>query len=144
MTPFHVSYNVAQQLRFLGFHYKCHAHYNISNKRIFTNYPAEDFNDEEGGDYFISAPTLEQVHRWLREEKGIALNIIAHDGGRYHWSEVFLPNFKENGYNWYDYKPHPLFGSYEEALTNGIEWSLHAFIASGWKFANCKIPPAEN
>lgn len=70
-------------------------------------------------------PTYDLVAEWLRAKKGIALNIIAHDGGRYHWSEVFLPNFKEKGYKWTEYREHPLMGSYDDALIAGVRAMLN-------------------
>ena len=70
-------------------------------------------------------PTYDLVTEWLRDEKGIALNIIAHDGGKYHWTEVFLPNFKEKDYKWHDYREHPLVDSYDEALIAGVRTMLN-------------------
>lgn len=42
-----------------------------------------------------SAPTLCQAQKWLREKNGIAINIIAHDGGKYDFDIEFLSNTVE-------------------------------------------------
>lgn len=80
-----------------------------------------------------SAPTLWQAQKWLREKKGIAINVIAHGchdkyrEGKYHWEEIHLPNSNENGPQWVDwfiYGKHPLFDTYEEALSDGLSQML--------------------
>lgn len=73
---------------------------------------------------YATAPTLDQAARWLREEKGIAINIIAHDGGSYHWEEVYLPNFKEQEERWLHRSTLNRFPSYDEALTDGLDIML--------------------
>lgn len=85
------------------------------------------------GARITSAPTLAQAHKWLREAKGIAINVIAHGrcdcrDGKYHWEEVYLPNCKENGLQWADwfiYGKHPLFDTYEQALSDGLSQMLN-------------------
>lgn len=64
------------------------------------------------------APSLAQVHKWLREKNGIAINVIAHDGDFYTNEIIFLSNAKEDIY--WDYKFNSNYNTYEEALSDAI------------------------
>lgn len=68
-----------------------------------------------------SAPTLAHAQKWLREKKGIAINVIAHDGGAYDYDIVFLPNAVECDY---PVDRATFRKTYEEALTEGIASAL--------------------
>lgn len=70
---------------------------------------------------YATAPTLWRAQKWLRERIGIAVNVIAHDGGKHEYDIVFLPNAVET-----DRVPDrsPWCKSYEEALSEGIESAL--------------------
>lgn len=66
---------------------------------------------------YCSAPTLWQAQKWLREKKGIPINVIAHDGGVYDYDIVFLPNAVECDY---PVDRATFSRTYEEALSEGI------------------------
>lgn len=136
-------YKLSLALKECGFDEPCRCCYIVDKDTEsnieFTEYASRSkWNSAEiGGSKYpykhISAPTLWQAQKWLREKKGIAINVIAHDcsdkyrGGKYHWMEVYLPNCNENGPQWMDwfiYGKHPLFNTYEEALSDGLSQML--------------------
>ncbi len=96
----------------------------ITNQKLTDNViPITNWADECVMPHYecATAPTLWQAQKWLRERKGIAVNVIAHDGGKYEYDIVFLPNAVET-----DRIPDrsPWCKSYEEALSEGIESAL--------------------
>lgn len=134
----YVSYKLALALKKAGFCESCDHIYlrdRKSNEWEFADWKVDDkdYNKRTRPQLAISAPTLWQAQKWLREVKGIAINVIAHDRsdkyreGKYHWMEVHLPNSNENGHQWMDwfiYGKHPLFDTYEEALSDGLSQML--------------------
>lgn len=143
----YVRYELALKLKACGFNEPCNYGYSVKMrlepevsfgepKMVHSKSP-KNYNDNrkgiEKGLSFCSAPTLAHVQKWLREVKGIAINVIAHNAsdkyreGKYHWEEVYLPNFSEKGHQWADwfiYGKHPLFDTYEEALSDGLAQML--------------------
>lgn len=137
-----VNYELSKALKACGFDEPCRAHYTDD----YVNDDPEDVSREVKFHYdwtspynynrvvgYTSAPTLYHAQKWLRERKGIAINVIAHDcsdryrEGKYHWMEVYLPNCNENGPQWMDwftYGKHPLFDTYEGALSDGLSQML--------------------
>lgn len=69
----------------------------------------------------IPAPRIDQAQAWLRETKGIAINIIAHDGGKWEYDIVFLPNAADGTEI---ANRSPWCRTYEEALTEGLDEAL--------------------
>lgn len=132
------SYQLSVQLKACGFDEPCDRVYmrdRQSDTWDLTDWMVEerDYNKRTRPIYAISAPRLYAAQRWLREKKGIAINVIAHDAsdkyraGKYHWTEVHLPNSNENGPQWTDwfiYGKHPLFDTYEDALSDGLSQML--------------------
>lgn len=128
------SYELSKRLKDCGFDEPCDHLYNCHGN--LNRYADTDrINRNTNGHHTpsCSAPTLAHAQKWLREKKGIAINVIAHDRsdryveGKYHWSEAYLPNFKESGLQWADwfiYGKHPLFDTYEEALSDGLNQML--------------------
>ncbi|MCM1220089.1 MAG: hypothetical protein NC548_36920 [Lachnospiraceae bacterium] len=118
------SYELAVSLKAAGFDWECMFYYDkedAPNGEVwFTNLSVACNHNGCNNPRICSAPTLAVAAKWLREVKGVALNIIAHDGDEYHYSEVFLSNFQERDYKYYEYREHPLVGSYEEALSMGL------------------------
>lgn len=94
----YASYGLAAKLKAAGFDRECN--------------PANP--------YCIAIP-LWKAQKWLRETKGIAINVIAHDGGKYEYDIVFLPYAAETD-NTTDRSP--LCRTYEEALSAGIDAAL--------------------
>lgn len=140
MTPEdYVSYPIAIALKKAGFDWKCDHYYcafdNETDVRFWSIHPAQSQNGfcAPKDKVIADAPTLWQAQKWLREKKRIAINVIAHDTsdryreGKYHWEEAYLPNFNREGHQWADwfiYGKHPLFDTYEEALSDGLSQML--------------------
>ena len=132
-----MSYELALKLKECGFDEPCDSYYDkacASDDEYWYTKREEAYNwNGLDSDCQISAPSLYAAQKWLREKKGIAINVIAHDisdkyrEGEYHWEEVYLPNFSEEGHQWHDwfiYGKHPLFDTYEEALSDGLNQML--------------------
>lgn len=125
-------YELSKKLKECGFDEPCSGKYVDCPKdpTLFRRMGYQAWNLEKDE---VIAPSLYEAQKWLREKKGIAINVIAHDRsdryveGKYHWSEAYLPNFKESGLQWADwfiYGKHPLFDTYEEALSDGLNQML--------------------
>lgn len=134
-TTDYVDYPTAVALKKCGFDEPCIAQWACEpdGKPILLGSTAFVFSNAELKGRDVTAPLLFHAQKWLREKKGIAINVIAHDRsdryveGKYHWSEAYLPNFKESGLQWADwfiYGKHPLFDTYEEALSDGLNQML--------------------
>lgn len=126
MNEDYVSYELAKKLKKCGFNGRgCRHFYYVSKdgKKVAFKERGDgiivQFRNE--GRTQIPAATLWHAQKWLREKKGIAINVIAHDGGVYDYDIVFLPNAVD-----YDYPiDRATFSrTYEEALTEGIEYAL--------------------
>lgn len=126
-----VTYEIALNLKELGFNEPCYAFWGAEpdGKPLLWSSTLRNVcnSDMRGRD--VAAPFLWSVQKWLREAKGIALNVMAHDGGAYDCHVVFLPNFKESDFdNIVKCKP-GFSSSYEVALASGIEavlWHLQS------------------
>ena len=131
------SYYLSLALKKAGFDYPCYFYYtreDAPDDHVWSTTSEEVPIDYNRSVYAgCSMPTLAQAQKWLREVKGIAINVIAHDRsdkyreGKYHWEEVYLPNFSEEGHQWADwfiYGKHPLFDTYEAALSDGLSQML--------------------
>lgn len=136
-TADYCDYELSLALKVAGFDYPCYFYY--TKKNAPDDCVWQTSSEEAPVNYNrriyagCSMPSLSQAQKWLREKKGIAINVIAHDRsdryveGKYHWSEAYLPNFKESGLQWADwfiYGKHPLFDTYEEALSDGLNKML--------------------
>lgn len=115
-----VSFEIAKKLKEKGFNNECHAYYEpikhcLNISRVFkTNTLAENYN-------CITAPTISQVLKWLREEKKIYVLI-----------EVEYED-------WFEYKivqtikgirgsSTRVYETFEEAVLAGIEYVLDNLI----------------
>lgn len=120
------SYELALKLKNCGFDEPCLTFYD-TNKELGRALDSDNFNhlgETYQGEWFtdtISAPTLWQAQKWLREKKGIAINVIAHDGGVYDYDIVFLPNAVDCDC---PIDRATFSRTYEEALTEGIDFAL--------------------
>lgn len=143
-TTDYCDYKLSLALKACGFDEPCDHYYtngyandnpeDISRVVKLNNGSVYNHNKVIGADgEHISAVPLWQAQKWLREKKGIAINVIAHGchdkyrEGKYHWEEIHLPNSNENGPQWMDwfiYGKHPLFDTYEEALADGLSQML--------------------
>lgn len=127
----YVSFEQAKALKELGFDWGCYKFY-YDNAQL-EGYVSDGWHGDEcrnWNDNFnstianavASAPTLAQAQKWLRDVKGIGLNIIAHDGGLYHWESIFLPEGPE--YDDFIGPDNRLFPNYEQALSASIYEAL--------------------
>lgn len=122
----YVSYELALKLKECGFAEPCDSYYIKDNAPdgtawIVPTTDREDFNADSYCPFckpLCSAPTLAQAQKWLREKMGIAINVIAHDGGAYDYDIVFLPNAVDCDY---PIDRATFSRTYEEALSEGIE-----------------------
>lgn len=137
ITEDFVSYELAQVLKSSGFDWRCEYCYIVNKHTKIVAYQeyagASDWNHAEiGGPKYqythISAPTLWQAHKWLREVKGIAINVMANGKGEYCQTRAYLPNYagRTIGYDWAINGVYPLYNTYEEALSTGISKALES------------------
>lgn len=136
MNEDYVSYELAVALKEAGFDWQCRAvwHFDGEDYKFIEDYGATFQHPSDiphwntsvvWGLHFYSAPTLAQAAKWLRDVKGIAINVMAHDGGGYHTERVILPNCTiPESREWYAGTVTPMADSYEEALSDGIELVL--------------------
>lgn len=134
-------FQTAKKLKEAGFDYPCSYYYtgeNAPKGHIWRTQSGEPENFNVivvESQIKCSAPMLWQAAKWLREVKGIAINVICHEDdrilGKYHWKDVILPNCNEKGHQWYEwmvYGKYPLFDSYEAALSACIDKILDLMI----------------
>lgn len=125
-----VSYEQAVKLRECGFDWKCREYY-TPNKDLGSTTEADDFNSLGSfikGEWFsdcISAPTLWQAQKWLREVHHISIrvNYIADER---RWFADWL-NLGSGEYDDTD----TTFDTYEEALEDGITAALELIEKKG-------------
>lgn len=135
MNEDYASYELALKLKACGFDEPCNYGYSVKMRlepevsfgepKMVHSKAQKNYNDNrkgiEKGLSFCSAPTLAHAQKWLREKKGIAINVIAHDGGAYDYDMVFLPNAVDCDY---PIDRATFSRTYEEALTEGIASAL--------------------
>ena len=125
----YVSYPLALALKKAGFDYPCYFYYTRKDSpddHVWSTTSEEAPIDYNRSVYAgCSMPTLAQAQKWLREKKGIAINVIAHDGGEYNTERIILPicTMPETG-KWYVGVTTPMVDSYESALSAGIAAAL--------------------
>lgn len=135
MNEDYCSYELSKALKAAGFDEPCGCCYIVDKDTESdiecTEYAAKiKWNSAKiGGSKhpykYISAPNLAVAHKWLREKKGIAINAIAHEGGRYHTERIILPNCMiPESRDWYVETTTPMVYSYEQALSEGIKSAL--------------------
>lgn len=120
-----VSYEQAVRLKTAGFDWPCEAFYEHVDGKMWIAIDGKE-NWNSGVD--CSAPSLAQAAKWLREVKGIAINVIAHDGGKYDYDIVFLPNAVECDCN---FDRSPWYRKYESALSDAITTTIELLEREG-------------
>lgn len=134
-TTDYCSYELSRALKTAGFDERCEYGYSVKMRlepeasfgelKMVHSKDPKNFNDNrkgiEKGLSFCSAVPLWQAQKWLREKKGIAINVIAHDGGAYDYDIVFLPNAVDCDY---PIDRATFSRTYEEALSAGIASAL--------------------
>lgn len=139
-TSDYVSYDLALKLKACGFDEPCDHYYTHEDAPDGTvwltgdpRFP-QDYNSLQDDCPFAkpicSAPHIYHAQKWLREKWGIAINVIAHDGGKYSNEHVYLPNYDESITQWgiWHINHTPLFDTYEEALSAGIAEILRLLV----------------
>lgn len=128
------SFEQSVKLKELGFDWECHYHYEINrllspNVRTFyysmdidSDDLCFDVNGRNIGD--ISAPTLSQAAKWLREVKGISVESVScgyedNVNGNIIWSSFICLLKDKLGFD-----QAATFNSYEQALSAGIDKAL--------------------
>lgn len=122
-TTDYCSYELSKALKACGFDEPCIAQWSCEpdGKPMLVGSTAFVFSNAELKGCDVTAPLLFHAQKWLREKWGIAVNVIAHDGGLYDYDIVFLPNAIETE-NIPDRSP--WCRTYEEALSEGIDSAL--------------------
>lgn len=112
------SYELSKVLKARGFDEPCG-----KSIKIIPGTEREEWDEEECQwctvqdiEYYPKI-SLWQAQKWLREKKGIAINVIAHDGGAYDYDIVFLPNAVDCDC---PIDRATFSRTYEEALSEGI------------------------
>lgn len=134
-----VSYEIAKKLREKGFKEQCVAHYYPSGSELFFNqttfrgatvedclYSYNSLPVECIGSELIDAPTIAQILKWLRETKGLYVDISLCKKGYY--AIVYETNFPDNkdyANSWYIYG---LSETYEQTALDVIEYVLDNLI----------------
>lgn len=112
----YVSYEIAKKLKENGFREPCFSHF-TNTGTVWNCRDMEDFNSYEWLDVY-SRPTLWQAQKWLRNEKGIHIEIYVNIKGTWN-SKVINLNDSATALSGSITRD-----SYEEALSAGIEAAL--------------------
>ncbi len=119
----YVDYPTAIKLKKAGFHWSCYNFWFKSKgeKPIFgrTQNPEDGNGDNDFDGWNYSAPTLAVAAKWLREAKGLAINVVAHERGSYRWDLVYLPESADydNHIKYYG----NLYDTYERCLCAALD-----------------------
>lgn len=134
-----VNFSIATKLKEKGFREECFANYYCSDKAYFernTYNPDTESNfycynnDEDLGRFYIDAPTISQVLKWLRKEKKILITIIPQEKNLGHDTLCFaVYKITEDLYQLiYNGTVNTLVDSYEQLSIAGIEYVLDNLI----------------
>lgn len=133
MNEDYCSYELSKRLRECGFNELTNSFYDEESVRkgefeIVPTYAKFNEVSKTPGCKCVAAPTLWQAHKWLREVKGIAINVMANSKGQYCQTRAYLPNYtgRTIGYDWAINGVYPLFDTYEEALSTGLLKALES------------------
>ena len=118
-----VNYEIANKLKNLGFEESTYHYYNIDDIRYCRDDYPSDHNGDPLREFEISAPTISQVLKWLREEK--RLHIAIDVWGRT-WGYEIIELTSDNSLRWTAYRED--IKSYEDAALDGIEYIIDNLI----------------
>lgn len=121
-TTDYCNYELSKALKACGFNELTNSFYDEASVRqgefeIVPTYAKFNEVCRTPGCECVSAPLLYHAQKWLREKKGIAINVIAHNGGVYDYDIVFLPNAVDCDC---PIDRATFSRTYEEALSEGI------------------------
>lgn len=114
-----VTYEQAQQLKELGFDWKCYAYYDKRRQDGIIDRALKFQNYNYDNDYMnsVSTPTLAQVQKWLREKGKIILINVVPELKQYYWN-LYDESFSFRG------ACNENYNTYEQALSAGIDKAL--------------------
>ena len=130
----YVSLDVARLLKKAGFDWKVISYYRNGNDRIHFGEEPIDWNRQHSqltiaNDY--SAPTLEVAQRWLREEKGMYIDVLTDFD---YFGVFFVVKYIYNNKCVYvldedcEEYTHKIFKTYDEAQEVGIKKALEIIL----------------
>lgn len=122
MTEDFVTYEQADKLCDLGFDFECIACYDenvFEITPVYSNYNSPDYRWN-----LISAPTLSQAQKWLREVYNISIEPNSRKQYNQWWVDINFANDPDcttaiGGTN---------INSYEEALLHGLDYTLYMIL----------------
>ena len=125
-----VNYEIAKKLKNLGFEESTYHYYNIDDIRYCRDDYPSDHNGDPLREFEISAPTISQVLKWLREEKKLHIEFVGNACG-YLYIVSDIPS--EGGTDRYcsDYSgPNDggTWDKYEDCALNAIQYVLDNLI----------------
>lgn len=114
----YVTFEQAQRLRELGFDWRCNHYYRDNEPVVMTDNCYINFNENDEEYETVSAPTLAQAAKWLREKHNLYIHIYLHldDCWRFEIQDV-------NDIDKYIFEPEVglWWRFYEDALSAGID-----------------------
>lgn len=130
-----VTYEIAKKLKEKGFYYKCVATYDNDGMLGYnyiqpTNIRAIGFDDclcshNVENDNCIDAPTISQVLKWLRKEKGWVIVVRLYSTNGWYW---FVQDEKGELKSSHLASCDDCFSTYEQAALAGIEYVIDNLI----------------
>lgn len=129
-----VNFEIAKKLKEKGFREECFARYYCSDKAYFernsynpdteSNFYCYN-NDEDLGRFYIDAPTISQVLKWLRNEKSIYCLPFFEQGVDMWFYVISKPAC---GCEFPEFMSKSVYDTYEQAALAGIEYVLDNLI----------------
>lgn len=118
-----VNYEIANKLKNLGFEESTYHYYNIDDIRYCRDDYPSDHNGDPLREFEISAPTISQVLKWLREEKKLYVGVtyspkIEGSQDFYYATIQYIGDYKKTIY------PNDSYDNWEGAALNGIEYVI--------------------
>lgn len=132
-----VTFETAKKLKEKGFREECFARYYCSDKAYFgrNSYHPDTGsvfycynNDEDLSRFYIDAPIISQVLKWLRKERNLHIDVGVYPNG---WNFFCCSCEKHNNGKFGDYNIYEtleMHNSYELAALAGIEYVLDNLI----------------
>jgi len=127
-----ISFETAKLAKEKGFEYKTIHCYDTSNPpnnngAVSINPEGKNWNDDEkdeDGELF-SAPPQSLLQKWLREEKGISVDVFTSlkEKRKFEFGCDMMAYFNIND-EWQTYNLNKFFVTYEEALESGLKKAL--------------------
>lgn len=121
-----VTYEVAKLAKEKGFDWKCREYYNRDFDLRVNGIYALEYTNSQIDEGYMTAPTQSLLQRWLREEKGLHIEIVATASGY-----IWLLD-KTNGTSIADSDHHGTmvnedsgcYDTYELALEDALKYAL--------------------